>query len=75
MRDKHLLAFTFAETLLAVVIIGIIAAMTIPTLINKYHNDTLQISLKKQYRELEHNLTALQADTFSNLPFHRSQNS
>lgn len=72
MRDKHLLAFTFAETLLAVVIIGIIAAMTIPTLINKYHNDTLQISLKKQYRELEHNLTALQADTFYKSTLQRS---
>jgi len=72
MRDRCLLGFTFAETLMAVVIIGIIAAMTIPTLINKYHNETLQISIKKQYRELEHNLTALQADTFYKSTLQRS---
>lgn len=72
MKNKYFCGFTFAETLLAVVIIGIIAALTIPTLINKYQNDTLLISIKKQYRELEHNLTLLQSDRFYKSTLQRS---
>ena len=39
-------AFTLTELLIALGIIGAIAAMSIPSTINKIHNDTLATSLK-----------------------------
>ncbi len=40
-------AFTLVETLITLVIIGVIAAMTIPTLISKYHEQETVTKLKK----------------------------
>lgn len=42
-------AFTLAEVLITLVIIGVIAALTIPTLINKNNDDIYVASLKKFY--------------------------
>ena len=41
--------FTLAEVLITLVIIGVIAAMTIPTLMNKTNNQELVSKLKKEY--------------------------
>ena len=40
-------AFTLAETLITLTIIGVIAAMTIPTLVSKYQNIPMSLDLKK----------------------------
>ena len=45
-------AFTLAEVLITLVIIGVIAAMTIPTLINKTNNQEYVSRLKKTYSTL-----------------------
>lgn len=44
--------FTLAEVLITLGIIGIIAAMTIPTVVNKYKKQTYVIGLKKAYNNL-----------------------
>ena len=46
---KGFRGFTLAEVLITLVIIGVIAAMTIPTLINKTNNQELVSRLKKTY--------------------------
>lgn len=45
-------AFTLAETLIVIAIIGVIAAMTLPTVINKYQEKQTITKLKKVYTTL-----------------------
>lgn len=45
-------AFTLAEVLITLGIIGVVAAMTLPTLINTTNNKQLEAQLKKTYSEL-----------------------
>lgn len=46
-------SFTLAETLITLVIIGVVAALTIPALVNKTQNQELKASFKKTYSALE----------------------
>ena len=46
-------AFTMAEVLITLGIIGIIAAMTLPSLIGKYQFKVFEVGLKKQYSLLQ----------------------
>ena len=55
-------AFTLAEVLITLGIIGIVAAMTIPTLITNHRNKQLQVGLKKAYSELQQALLMYQAE-------------
>lgn len=48
---KHSLAFTLAEVLITLGIIGVVAAMTIPSLMENVRNRDLQAQLKKTYSE------------------------
>ncbi len=50
--EKHKHGFTLAEVLITLVIIGIIAAMTIPTLMNKTNEQETVVALKKAYSTL-----------------------
>ena len=43
------LGFTLAEVLITLGIIGVVAAMTLPSLINKYQSKVLEVAFKKQY--------------------------
>ncbi len=45
-------AFTLAEVLITLAIIGIVAAMTIPTLISKYQDNQFKTAYKKAYSDL-----------------------
>jgi len=45
-------AFTLAEVLITLAIIGIVATLTIPTVINNYQKRWYSIALKKRYSEL-----------------------
>lgn len=56
-------AFTLAEVLITLGIIGVVAAMTIPALINKYQKVVLETSLKKQYSIMQQALQKMQAET------------
>ena len=49
MVNKTKCAFTLAEVLITLVIIGIVAALTIPTAINKTRNQEIVSKLKKTY--------------------------
>lgn len=44
--------FTLAEVLITLTIIGVVAAMTIPTLVNKYQERATVVALKKAYSTL-----------------------
>ena len=46
-------AFTLAETLITLTIIGVIAALTVPNLLNKYTKHTYVVGLKKAYSQLQ----------------------
>ncbi len=46
-------AFTLAEVLITLGIIGVVAAMTIPTLINKYQMKVFETAFKKQYSAVQ----------------------
>ena len=48
MNDKRF-GFTLAEVLITLGIIGVVAAMTIPTLINNYQKNTVVTQLRKSY--------------------------
>ena len=54
-------AFTLAEVLITLGIIGIVAAMTLPTLITQNHNKALETALKKNYTVLLQALEMYQA--------------
>jgi prepilin-type N-terminal cleavage/methylation domain-containing protein len=54
--------FTLSEVLIALVIIGIVAAITIPTLIQKYQEQALKSALKKNYSILKSALNKYQID-------------
>ncbi len=48
-RGKRKIAFTLAEVLITLGIIGIVAAMTLPTLIQNYKNHVVETRLQKFY--------------------------
>ena len=48
-RKTKKLAFTLAEVLITLGIIGIVAALTIPGLITKYHRRSVEVKLEKFY--------------------------
>lgn len=51
-RKYYKMAFTLAEVLLVLAVIGIVAALTIPTLIQKTGNDQIVAKLKKEYSSI-----------------------
>ncbi|MBR6163416.1 type II secretion system protein [bacterium] len=55
-------AFTLAEVLITLVIIGVIAAITVPTLIIKHQKEQTVVRLKKEYSALAQALTTAARD-------------
>ena len=55
-------AFTLAEVLITLGIIGVVAAMTLPALINKTHGAQNRTALQKSYSILQQALQSLNAD-------------
>lgn len=45
--------FTLAEVLVTLGVVGIVAAMTLPSLVNKYQSKVLETGLKKSYANLQ----------------------
>jgi type II secretory pathway pseudopilin PulG len=58
-------AFTLAETLIAIGIIGVVAALTIPTLMRKYEKSVIEKNLAKTYSELQNVIRRSEADNGS----------
>lgn len=57
------LGFTMAEVLITLGIIGVVAAMTLPALINNQRNKALETALKKNYSAILQALDMYQAET------------
>lgn len=57
------LAFTLAEVLITLGIIGIVAALTLPSLIQNNQNKELQTALKKSYSAIQQAINQINADT------------
>lgn len=60
-KAAHRQAFTLADTLITLGIIGIVAAMTLPVLTKKYQYHILENQFKKQYSVLQQALLNMQA--------------
>ncbi len=56
---KKRTAFTLAEVLITLGIIGVVAAMTLPTLVAKYQMKTFEVAFKKQYSVLNNTIDYL----------------
>lgn len=70
MIKKIFLGFTLAELIVAMAIVGSVAAITLPPLITNHQNKVMQISLQKAYRDLENNLEELQANDYKKGFYH-----
>ena len=64
MNKKLFCGFTLAELIVAMAIVGSVAALTLPPLISNHQNKVLQISFQKAYRDLDNNLEELQASNY-----------
>jgi len=64
-RPKHQKAFTLAEILITIAIIGIVAILTIPSLLSKYNEYITTIKLKKTYAEFLQVIRLSEADNGS----------
>lgn len=64
MKSEAFLGFTVSEVMIAMAIVGVIAAMTIPIVISRYQHQSMLALLKKNYVELQENLQLLYADNF-----------
>jgi prepilin-type N-terminal cleavage/methylation domain-containing protein len=61
-NNSKIKGFTLAEVLIALVVIGIIAAITVPTLIQRYQDQALKSALKKNYSVLKSALDKYQVE-------------
>lgn len=61
-ENHHKTAFTLAEVLITLGIIGVVAAMTIPTLIANHRAMVLKTQFKKSYSQLNQALVLLKKD-------------
>lgn len=53
---RHKFAFTLTELMIAIAVIGIISALTVPAMVKKYQQDSMVMALKKHYSILNDNL-------------------
>ena len=68
--NKTVKAFTLAEVLITLGVIGIVAAMTIPTLVQSYKKKVILTQLKKSYSVLQNAIALSEVDNgkFSTWP-------
>ncbi len=71
MRNKKSFGFTLSEALIAIAIVGIVAAITVPNLMASYQKQTMITLLQKTYTELGQNLTILSTEAY-NKTFYQS---
>lgn len=55
-------AFTLAETLITLMVIGVVAALTIPALMQSYKKHTTEVSLKKEYATMVNAIKMAEVD-------------
>lgn len=52
-NNKKILAFTLAEVLITLGVIGVVSAMTIPTLVSNYRKRQLEVQIKGTYSSIQ----------------------
>lgn len=62
LKYKYKPAFTLAEILVTLTILGVVAAMVIPSLINSINNEKLVVALKKSYSSLSYATQMIMAE-------------
>ncbi len=72
MRSKIHLGFTLSELLIAVTVVGIITAITVPAVIANYQNKSMLAMLKKNFVEMQENLLVLSTEQY-NKSFYQSK--
>lgn len=70
-----LMGFTLAEVLITLAIIGVIASMTIPSLINSTNDAEIISAAKKSFAELSEALLMMRTDNYSCLDFSTTNHS
>ncbi len=70
--SKKFSGFSLAELLIALAIVGIVAALTIPNVYSNYQKKSYLSLLEKTYRELDQNLKMIQAQDYYNNGFYKS---
>lgn len=58
--------FTLSEALIALAIVGIIVALTVPNVINNYQKKSFAIAAKKNYLNIQESLIRLQTENYRN---------
>ena len=58
--------FTLSEALVALAIVGIVVALTVPNVINNYQKKSFAIAAKKNYLNIQESLTRLQTENYRN---------
>lgn len=61
---RRKMGFTLAEILITLGIVGVIAAVTVPTIIQSYINRSLQVALKKEYSVIQEAFGMYQARNY-----------
>ena len=61
-KKRRSVAFTLAEVLITLGIIGIVAALTLPSVINKFQMKTFEVAFKKEYSVLNNAINLLQLE-------------
>lgn len=77
MRKKVKCGFTLSEVLLVLSVIGVVAALTIPTLTQNIGKDQYAVALKKQFSTLSQAFMMIQADNGGSVtggPFNGNNN-
>ncbi len=64
MRSKAFLGFTVSEVMIAMTIVGVVSAITVPIVVSRYQHQSMIGLLKKNYIEMQENLLTLYADNF-----------
>ena len=62
---KRRVAFTLAEVLITLGVIGVVAAITIPTIAKNYYKHTVEVQLAKTYEELKEAIIKSELDNGS----------
>ncbi len=59
---KKIFGFTLSELVIALAIVGVIAAVTVPGVVGHYQKDSQALMIKKVYMNLQENLAKLQTE-------------
>ena len=62
LKKRRSVAFTLAEVLITLGIIGVVAALTLPSIINKFQMKTFEVAFKKEYSVLNNAINLLQLE-------------